>query len=109
MSGAGNRRKGAQGERELASLLPGARKISRSGYTGPDLEWRDRHVEVKRRKSGTGFRMIISWLQDAQMVMMREDRGEWIVAMRLDELLDLLEEAGHTPDDGDTFRAQRYG
>ena len=40
-----SRRTGNREERNLAALLPGARKISRSGYPGPDIEWRGRHIE----------------------------------------------------------------
>ena len=47
-----SRRTGNREERNLAALLPGARKISRSGYPGPDIEWRGRHIEAKYRKDG---------------------------------------------------------
>ena len=39
-----SRRTGNREEHNLAAQLPGARKISRSGYTGPDLEWRGRYI-----------------------------------------------------------------
>jgi len=54
MTGSGSRRKGARGERELADILA-AEKISRSGYTGPDLTFHGRPVEVKRRRTNQAF------------------------------------------------------
>ena len=97
--GAGERRKGQRGEREAARALRGARKISRSGYTGADLIWRDRHVEVKRREHG--FRLLYRWLRDAPIVMHRADRQPWLVTMETDELLDLLDEAAARVSYGD--------
>ena len=46
-----SRNTGNREERSLAAQLPGAKKISRSGYTGPDIEWRGRHIEAKYRRS----------------------------------------------------------
>lgn len=85
-----SRRKGARGEREAAEAL-GATKISRAYQPGEDLDWRGRAVEVKRRADG--FKSLYKWLDDAGLVMMRADRKDWLVAMRVEELLDLMEEA----------------
>ena len=86
-----SRRKGANGEREAASLL-GAIKISRMYQPGPDLQMPDgRWVEVKRRKSG--WKQLYAWLaDDAQIIAMRADRKEWLVCMTLDTFLDIQEE-----------------
>lgn len=36
--------------------------------------------------------MIYSWLKDAQLLMMRADKQEWLIAMPLRELLDMFDE-----------------
>ena len=91
MSGTHSRDKGAGGEREVAAIM-GARKISRMYQPGPDLQMADgRWVEVKRRK--TGFKTLYKWLDDdASIIAMRADRKDWLVAMTLDTLLDMLSE-----------------
>jgi hypothetical protein len=91
VSGKRSRDKGARGERELASLI-GAEKISRGGYTGPDLLWRGRYIEVKR-EAGPISKRVVKLLADAQLVMDRGDGGEWIAHLRTSELMDLLDEA----------------
>ena len=42
--------------------------------------------EVKRRAQG--FRRIYEWLQDCQVLAFRGDRKEWIVCIRLDDLIE---------------------
>ena len=88
--GSAERSKGARGERELVSLLPGATKVSRSGYTGHDVEWLGYTIEVKRR--ATGFAFDYKHLQDAQILAKRSDRNDWLITMRLDTLLDIIED-----------------
>lgn len=87
-----SRRKGRRGELEAAAILPGAERISEAGISRPDLTWRHRLVEVKRRNTNSGFGLIERMLSDAQIAMVRADRGEWVVAMRPETLLDLIEE-----------------
>lgn len=89
--GSAERSKGARGEREAASLLPGARKVSGMYKPGGDLIWKDRTVEVKRRADG--FRTDYRWLIDTHIVLKRADRKPWLVTLELDTLLDLLDEA----------------
>jgi len=89
VSGKYSRDKGAGGERELAKLL-GAEKISGYMKPGNDLEWRGRQIEVKRR-SGWPSVMLENWRRDAQIVMFRVDREDWMVYLPLTELLDLLD------------------
>ena len=91
MAGKPSRDKGQRGEREAARLL-GAVKISRMYQPGPDLVMPDgRHVEIKRRKNG--WKELYKWLgDDSQLVAMRADRREWLIAMTLDTFLDILEE-----------------
>lgn len=89
--GSAERRKGADGERELASLLPGATKVSAMYKPGEDIQWMGRRIEVKRRK--TGFRFDYTHLQDVELLAKRTDYNEWLITLRLDTLLDLLDEA----------------
>lgn len=87
-----SRDKGARGERELAAKLD-AHKISRSGYTGPDLIWQGRFVEVKRYAQPIS-KKIDDLLRDCPIVIERADRGPWVLHAELDTVLDMLEEAG---------------
>ena len=57
-----SRNTGNREELSLAAQLPGAHKISRSGYTGPDIEWRGHTIEAKYR--GDGFVTLYRWLHD---------------------------------------------
>jgi len=92
MAGNHSRDKGAEGERELASLL-NAKKISRMYTPGPDLIWRGRYVECKRR-SGWPSKLLEKWRRDAQIVMFRVDREpDWLVYLPLSVLLDIIDEA----------------
>ena len=86
-----SRNTGNREERHLASLLPGARKISRSGHTGPDISWRGRDIEAKYR--GDGFRLLYRWLRDVQILAVRCAREAWLLVMPVHVLLDLLDEA----------------
>ena len=56
-----SRNTGNREERNLAAQLPGARKISRSGLPGPDLEWRGHTIEAKYRTDG--FITLYKWLR----------------------------------------------
>ncbi len=46
----------------------------------------EEQFEVKRR--GNGFIQIDRWLDDAFAVCYRRDRGEWIITMRLSDLIE---------------------
>ena len=86
------RRKGAAGERELVRLLPGSRKVSGMYVEGPDLVWLGgRMVEVKRRKRGA-FAMLYRWIEDVQLLAVRADNREWLIVVRIEDLLDMIEE-----------------
>ena len=89
--GASSRRKGQEGERELASLLPGAHKISGMYQPGADVLWRERLIEVKRRREG--FVFDYKHLRDVEILAKRADREDWLLTMRLDTLIDLMEES----------------
>ena len=94
MSGRKSKRKGYNGERELVSLIPGAKRVPLSGSIGGEHSndvilpngWR---VEVKRRKSG--MKQLYDWLEQSNpdMVAFRADRKKWIVAMELEKYLEL--------------------
>ncbi|PUF85775.1 MULTISPECIES: hypothetical protein [unclassified Geobacillus] len=95
MSGRKSKRKGYNGERELVSLIPGAKRVPLSGSMGGEYGndvilpngWR---VEVKRRKSG--MKQLYDWLEQSNpdMVAFRADRKEWIICMTLDKLKELM-------------------
>lgn len=92
-----SRTTGAREERSLAAQLPGAHKISRSGYTGPDIEWHGRHVEAKYR--GDGFTTIYRYLEDVQILGIRRKRAPWLIVMTIEVLLDLIEEGDNNERD----------
>lgn len=92
--GKASRDKGAHAERELAKLLPGARKVSRAWKPGIDLIWMSRRVEVKRRAKPMSRQLEAALRQDdADLVATRADYGSWRVYVDLDVLLDMLDEA----------------
>jgi len=97
MKAAGSRIKGSIGEREVVKVFLAAgikaRRVPLSGAAGgyysgdviagpPDDELR---IEVKRRASG--FKRIYDWLQDNAAVVFRGDRKEWLVCLRLEDLV----------------------
>ena len=77
-----NRSRGARGEREFAELI-GGKKVSRTGYPGPDVVGEDGTVyEVKRIKRMPA--LLASWLRQmseegATVIAFRADRSRWIV------------------------------
>ena len=89
--------KGANYERRIANMLPGARKISRMYAPGPDLIWNDRYVECKKRSPDTGYlsmnKMIAYLEDDTDIIVTALDYRTDYVIMELTELLDLLDEA----------------
>ena len=108
MKPAGSRRKGSAGEREIVEILRArgipARRVPLSGAmkeTGfggdvlADFGRGEKKLEVKRR--GQGFARIYRWLEDAYAVAFRGDREEWIVVMRLEDLLELRKETREGP------------
>jgi hypothetical protein len=62
-----------------------AQKISRTGYAGSDLSvsllGTDRRVEVKAHKRGFG--QLYAWLKNADLLILRADRCEPLVVLRL--------------------------
>lgn len=102
--GAMQRRKGANGERELCAILSDAfgqvvtRKLGQARDGGDDIETPPYHWEVKRRDSIAAVRYLeqciaaLEGKSGTPIVAMREDGGEWVAMMRLADLLPLLRE-----------------
>lgn len=78
--GAKSRTKGARNERALVALMIAAgfkaEKISRSGYTGPDirLALNGRVISVESKVRANGFKEIYAWLEHADMLIIKSDR-----------------------------------
>ena len=105
MPGAAPKRKGSAGERELVNIFKEAgieaQRVPLSGlvdgYAGDVyLPGLNKRVEVKRRKNG--LKTVYDWLSqnpDVSYLAFRIDRQPWIVAMSLDEFLNLLNGDGN--------------
>jgi len=99
-SGRSPKRKGNSGEREFARLV-GGRRVPLSGSVGGqfsgDVEWPGvGRGEVKRRKDG--FKQLYAWLEGKDFLAVRADSSRyvkrpWLVVMRLDKILEMLEAA----------------
>ena len=89
MSGRRSRDKGARTERAIVRLLKAqgiaATKISRGWCAGADLCLPilgvDRAVEVKCRAAG--FRELYDWLNDRDVLILKADRQEPLVVLRM--------------------------
>ena len=89
MSGSRSRDKGARAERAIVRLLQGqgieATKISRAWLPGADLGLPilgvNRAVEVKCRAAG--FRKLYDWLNDRDVLIVKADRQEPLVVLRM--------------------------
>ncbi len=102
--GRASRDKGKRNERAAAAAWTKAtgqsarRSVQFCGRDGTaDLIAHQRlHIEVKARKSIAAVRFLDQATSDARpdtvpIVLMKEDRGEFLVLVRLDDLLDLSE------------------
>jgi hypothetical protein len=89
VSGRWSRDKGARTERAIVRLLQAqgieAKKISRAWTPGADLRLPilgiDRAVEVKCR--ATGFSRLYDWLNDRDLLIIKADRQEPLVVLRM--------------------------
>lgn len=96
--GAGERRKGATGERELASILRehgiDATRVSPLEAGGADFgdvrEGDGKRWQVKRRKA-LG---IYAWLEGCDRLAVRADRQPWLVVLPLKDYISLLKAGG---------------
>src|SRR6516162_9455195 len=83
--GRGSRRKGARVELAIAKLI-GARKVSRAYQAGHDLELLlgdDRILRVECKARADGFRELYSWLHERELLVLKADRQEPLVVLRL--------------------------
>jgi Holliday junction resolvase len=103
--GASQRRKGAVGEREVATILRNAgfdvERVPNSGglTVKGDLTGLDGfHIEVKRQEAAK----VWAWLEQARseapdgdtpLLIFRRSRSEWHACMPLSDLLELLKAA----------------
>ena len=86
-----SRDKGNRYELHVAKVMAGD-KLSGMFKSGPDLKWRDRYVECKKRKDA--FVKMYRWLDDdADMVVHAADYQDDLVTMRLDTFLDIVDDA----------------
>lgn len=95
--GRSQRAKGVNGERELVKwFIERGVPAWRDWQNGPghqgdllaNIAGATKIVEVKRR--GQGFKQIEAWLEGADLLCYRRDRGDWIVTLRLADLVDLV-------------------
>jgi hypothetical protein len=84
MSGLHSRRKGARVEPAIAKLI-GARKVSRAYQAGHDLELLadDRMLRIECKARADGFRELYSWLNKRGILLVKADRQEPLVVVRL--------------------------
>lgn len=100
--GAAERRKGAVGERELASLLReagiDAKRVSPLEAGGADFgDVKDAHGlrwQVKRRKA-LG---LYVWLEGCDRLAVRADRCEWLVVLPLKDYVEIVAAKAGGPD-----------
>ena len=105
--GARERRKGAEGEREVVRRLrelgiPAERVLEQVREAGhADIASAIGSIEVKRRKSG--FASLYRWLDHADMLFVRADGHAWLAVIRAEDLLWLhvrLRALGKQPEEG---------
>ena len=92
MSGLRFRRKGVRVELAIAKLI-GARKVSRAYQAGHDLELPlgdDRMLRIECKARADGFRELYSWLDERDVLIIKSDRREPLVVVRLGLASDLV-------------------
>jgi hypothetical protein len=99
MSGLRSRSKGVRTERTIAKMI-GAQKVSRAYAAGHDLEFmfghRSLRIECKARADG--FRELYSWLEACDALIVKADRREPLVVVRLRLAVDLVKGTGQAND-----------
>ena len=96
MAGKRAKRKGYRGENELVHILRQygipVERVPLSGASefqkGDLVLFNVLTAEVKRRKDG--FKELYKWLKDRNLVFLRADRKDWIVAMDIEFFIMLL-------------------
>ena len=106
MSGLRSRNKGKRGEREVAELLRsfGVEARRSQQFSGQDqtadltTSVNGVHFEVKRYARIGAARFLEQAKRDAgdavPVVAMREDRGEWMLMIPMDQLMELIQRIG---------------
>jgi hypothetical protein len=85
VSGLHSRRKGARVELAIAKLI-GARKVSRAYQAGHDLEvalGEGRMLRIECKARADGFRELYSWLNERDVLIVKADRQEPLVVVRM--------------------------
>jgi hypothetical protein len=85
MSGLRSRRKGVRVELAIAKLI-GARRVSRAYQAGHDLELPigdDRMLRIECKARANGFITLYRWLDDRDVLIVKADRQEPLVILRL--------------------------
>jgi hypothetical protein len=84
MSGLPSRRKGVRVELAIAKLI-GARKVSRAYQAGHDLELPlgDDLLRIECKVRAAGFRQLYDWLCQRDLLIVKADRREPLVILRL--------------------------
>jgi hypothetical protein len=85
MSGLRSRRKGVRVELAIAKLI-GARKVSRAYQAGHDRELPlgdDRTLRIECKARANEFGSLYRWLDERDVLIVRADRQEPLVILRL--------------------------
>jgi hypothetical protein len=85
MSGLRSRRKGVRVDIAIAKLI-GARKVSRAYQAAHDLELSlggDRMLRIECKARADGFRQLHDWLDERDSLIVKDDRQEPLVVVRL--------------------------
>jgi|TARA_B100000519_G_C14098466_1_gene369819 hypothetical protein len=99
MGGSSSKRKGYRVENELVKYLIkrgiDAKRQPLSGALSDfphDIQINNPRlvVEVKARKSGSGFKTILNWMGKADVLVMKQDYDDPIVAMPMGVFVDLI-------------------
>ncbi len=99
--GRASRQKGNRGERSVVNqLLNAGLPASRCPLSGAAtgrfdgfdiaMSMLGRDVKIECKNHGDGFRRIYQWLAPVDLLMMRADRSEQLVTMRLDLFVELV-------------------
>jgi hypothetical protein len=85
MSGLRSRRKDVRVALAIAKLI-GARKVSRAYQAGHDLELAlgdEQMPPIECKARAEGFRGLYSWLQERDLLVLKADRREPLVVVRV--------------------------
>jgi hypothetical protein len=86
-----SRRKGVRVELAIAKLI-GARKVSRAYQAGHDLELPlggDRVVRIECKARAAGFSQLCEWLNQRGVLIVKADRQEPLVVLRMSLAVDI--------------------